>query len=104
MSDAWWDGKRFRTFNVIDDFNREALAIEIDTGISANKVVRILDQIALWRGLPTRIRFDNKPELRLWQSLIGQKKTMSNLSLSSPDDRCRTVLSSVSIARFGNRF
>jgi putative transposase len=63
MSDALWDGRRFRTFNVIDDFNREALAIEIDTGISAQRVVRILDQIAVWRGLPKRIRFDNGPEL-----------------------------------------
>ena len=63
MSDALWDGRRFRTFNVIDDFNREALAVEIDTGISANRVVRILDQIANWRGFPARIRFDNGPEL-----------------------------------------
>lgn len=63
MSDALWDGRRFRTFNVIDDFNREALAIEIDTGISAQRVVRILDQIVVWRGLPSRIRFDNGPEL-----------------------------------------
>jgi putative transposase len=63
MSDALWDGRRFRTFNVIDDFNREALAVEIDTGISAQRVVRILDQIASWRGFPERIRFDNGPEL-----------------------------------------
>lgn len=63
MSDALWNGKRFRTFNVIDDFNREALAVEIDTGISAHRVVRILDQIAVWRELPERIRFDNGPEL-----------------------------------------
>lgn len=63
MQEALWDGRRFRTFNVIDDFNREALAIEIDTGISAQRVIRILDQIAVWRGLPNRIRFDNGPEL-----------------------------------------
>ncbi len=63
MSDVLWDGRRFRTFNVIDDFNREALAVEIDTGISAQRVVRILDQIAVWRGLPKRVRFDNGPEL-----------------------------------------
>lgn len=62
MSDALWDGRRFRTFNVIDDFNREALAVEIDTGISAVRVIRILDQIAAWRGLPACIRFDNGPE------------------------------------------
>lgn len=47
---------------MIDDFNREALAVEIDTGISAQRVVRILDRIAVWRGLPSRIRFDNGPE------------------------------------------
>lgn len=63
MSDALWDGRRFRSFNVIDDFNREALEVEIDTGISANRVVRILDQIAHWQGFPARIRFDNGPEL-----------------------------------------
>jgi len=63
MSDALWDGRRFRTFNVIDDFNREALAVEVDTGISARRVVRILDQIANWRGFPKRLRFDNGPEL-----------------------------------------
>ena len=40
-----------------------ALAVEIDTEISAQRVVRILDQIAVWRGLPVRIRFDNGPEL-----------------------------------------
>ncbi|HLM61295.1 MAG TPA: DDE-type integrase/transposase/recombinase, partial [Pyrinomonadaceae bacterium] len=63
MSDALWDGRRFRTFNFIDDFNREALTIEIDTGISAHRVVRILDQIAVWRELLERIGFDNGPEL-----------------------------------------
>jgi putative transposase len=62
MSDALWNGRCFRTFNVIDDFNREALAVEIDTGISAVRVIRILDQIAARRGLPACIRFDNGPE------------------------------------------
>ena len=38
------------------------LAVEIDTGISAHRVERILEQIAVWRGLPVSIRFDNGPE------------------------------------------
>lgn len=62
MSDALWDGRRFRTFNVIDDHNREALAIEIDTSLPSARVTRVLDQIAEWRGLPARLRFDNGPE------------------------------------------
>jgi putative transposase len=50
MSDALWDGRRFRTFNVVDDFNREALAVEVDLNIPALRVIRVLERIAAWRG------------------------------------------------------
>jgi len=62
MSDTLWDGRRFRTFNVVDDFNREALAIEIDLNLPALRVIRILDRIAAWRGYPDKLRLDNGPE------------------------------------------
>lgn len=62
MSDALSSGKRFRTFNVIDDFNREILWIGTDTSIPAQRVIRILDQIARLRGYPKQIRSDNGPE------------------------------------------
>jgi len=62
MSDALGDGRRFRTFNVIDHHRREALAIEIDLNIGGRRVIRVLDRIAEARGLPARIRFDNGPE------------------------------------------
>jgi len=62
MSDALLNGRRFRTLNVIDDFNREALAIEVDTSLPALRVTRILDTIAQERGYPERIRVDNGPE------------------------------------------
>lgn len=63
MSDSLQCGRRFRTFNVVDDFNREALAIEIDLSLPALRVTRVLDRIAAWRGYPDRIRLDNGPEL-----------------------------------------
>jgi putative transposase len=63
MSDSLQSGRTFRTFNVIDDFNREALAIEIDTSLPSGRVVRALDMIAAWRGYPRRLRMDNGPEL-----------------------------------------
>jgi putative transposase len=71
MSDALLNGRRIRTFNIIDDFNREALAIEVDTSLPAKRVIRILDQLTDWRGYPQRIRVDNGPEfissaLALW--------------------------------------
>ncbi|AZR22575.1 IS3 family transposase [Xanthomonas vasicola] len=62
MSDALWDGRRFRTFNVIDDFSREALAIEVDLNLPAARVIRTLERIAAWRGYPAKLRLDNGPE------------------------------------------
>jgi putative transposase len=62
MSDALWGNRRFRTFNVVDDFNREALAIEVDFNLSAERVVRTLDRIAATRGYPLKLRLDNGPE------------------------------------------
>lgn len=56
MHDALVCGRRFWTFNVVDDFNREALAIEIDLTIPAQRVVRLLDRIVANRGYPLKMR------------------------------------------------
>lgn len=63
MHDSLMSGHRFRTFNVLDDFNRECLAVEVDTSLPAARVVRTLDRIAAWRGYPAKLRMDNGPEL-----------------------------------------
>ena len=62
MSDALSDGRGFRTFNLIDDYNREALRIEVDVSLTAERVLRVLDQVATIRGLPERLRVDHGPE------------------------------------------
>lgn len=62
MHDSLICGRRFRTFNVVDDFNREALSIEIDLNLPAQRVVRVLDRIAANRGYPIMLRMDNGPE------------------------------------------
>ncbi len=62
MHDQLSDGRSYRLFNVIDDFNREALAIDIDLSLPAERVVRSLNQIIEWRGKPISIRSDNGPE------------------------------------------
>jgi len=71
MSDSLVSGRKFRTLNVIDDCNREALAIEVDTSLPAKRVIRTLEQVINWRGKPQVIRVDNGPEytskdLELW--------------------------------------
>jgi len=62
MSDSLFCGRRFRTFNVVDDFNREALAIEIDLSLPSQRVIRVLERIVAWRGYPNQLRMDNGPE------------------------------------------
>jgi len=62
MSDSLSDGRRFRTFNVLDDFNRESLTIEIDSSLPSARVIRSLEIIGSERGFPKYIRSDNGPE------------------------------------------
>lgn len=62
MSDSLLSGRKFRTLNLMDDFNREILAVEIDTSLPAERVIRVLEQTIQWRGKPSRIRVDNGPE------------------------------------------
>lgn len=62
MHDQLSDGRSYRLFNVIDDFNREGLGIEVDLSLPALRVTRALDQIIEWRGKPAMIRCDNGPE------------------------------------------
>jgi putative transposase len=62
MSDALLNGRRFRTFNVADDFNRQALHIEIDTSITSMRLVRIFKRLQTEHGLPQVLRTDNGPE------------------------------------------
>jgi len=62
MHDRRKDGRSIRPFNVIDDFNREALGIEIDFSLPSARVIRALEQIIDWRGKPAAIRCGNGPE------------------------------------------
>lgn len=62
MRDTMYDGRPFRTLNVIDEGNREALRIECGTSIPATRVVRVLDQLVEVYGKPEAIRLDNGPE------------------------------------------
>jgi len=63
MSDSLSSGRAFRTLNILDDYNREALWIEVDTSLPAERVIQVLEMLLLWRGVPQQVRMDNGPEL-----------------------------------------
>jgi putative transposase len=71
MADRLGDGRALRLLNVLDDFNREGLGIEVDFSLPAGRVIHSLNRIIEWRGKPDTIRVDNGPEyisekLRIW--------------------------------------
>ena len=63
MADALYGGRKFRTFNVLEEGNREGLAIEVAFAIPAVRVIRVLDELVAIYGKPAALRMDNGPEL-----------------------------------------
>jgi putative transposase len=60
--DQLWNGKRFRAFTVPDMFSRESLAVCMAKSIKGEQVSKVLQKIKATRGLPLRIKVDNRPE------------------------------------------
>jgi putative transposase len=62
VSDGLVDGRRLRCLNIVDDYTKQCLAIEVDTSLPGQRVVSVLARLAESRGLPTSITVDNGPE------------------------------------------
>ncbi len=59
VSDQMTDGRRFRILTVVDDCNRECLALVADTSLSGARVARELDRLVTERGKPKMVVSDN---------------------------------------------
>ena len=84
MSDSLADGRRFRTLNIVDDFSRECVAIEVDTSLPGARVVRVLEQLAEARGLPNTIVTDNGPEFTSKAMLLWSEERDIRLHFIEP--------------------
>jgi putative transposase len=100
MSDVLTNGKRFRTFNIIDDYNREALAIEVDTSLPAARVKRVLQEVISWRGKPAQIRTDNGPEFIAGELALWCEKENIHLQYIQPGKPTQNAF----IERFNGSF
>jgi putative transposase len=60
------DLRRLKLLNIVDEHTREALAMDVDRSITADKVVAVLDHLVAERGAPEFIRMDNGPEMIAW--------------------------------------
>ena len=84
MHDSLGDARSYRLFNVIDDYNREALGIEVDLSLPAARVIRSLERIIEWRGKPEGIRCDNGPEYLSAQLTRWAKQQCIKLNYIQP--------------------
>lgn len=87
MVDCLTDGRKFRLLNIIDDFNRESLAVEADTSLPSLRVIRVLDRLVTQRGKPANIRCDNGPEFishKLEQWCTDKKITLQFIQPGKP--------------------
>ena len=91
MSDSLVDGRKIRLLNIIDDYNRESLAMEVDTSLPSIRVIRVLERLIAVRGCPANIRCDNGPEFISHKLEDGavMKTVGSAFSSSSLEDRCK---------------
>jgi putative transposase len=105
VADALNDGRRFRSLNIVDDYNRRCLAAEVDTSIPGGRVVRVLERLGELEGLPEVLVMDDGPEfagqaLDAWACqrsvklrFIGPGKPIQNAFIESFNgkfrDECR---------------
>ena len=87
MHDELLDGRKFRLLNILDDFNREGLEIEVDFSLPALRVIRTLERIIEQRGKPKKLRCDNGSEyishaLQNWAK--KQEITLEYIQPSNP--------------------
>lgn len=62
MQAALWNGRRFKAFPIVDVFSKECPVIEVDTSLTGQRVVWVLERLAESRGIPQAITVDNGPE------------------------------------------
>jgi putative transposase len=101
MSDQLANGRTIRVFNVVDDFTRQCLAMEVDTSLNGVRVTRVLDRLVARHGHPQRIVMDNGPEFtgkaldrwawehRVHLSFIEPGKPVQNAFVESFNGTCR---------------
>ena len=86
MHDQLADGRKYRLFNVIDDYIRERLAMEAGFSLPSQRVIRGLDQLLEWRKKPIALRCDNGPEFISYEFVKWAKKKGIRIDYIQPGD------------------
>ena len=99
MHDQLADGRTNRLFNVIDDYSREGMIIDANFSLPADRVIRSLEQLIDWRGMPKAIRCDNGPEYVSRKLIAWAKKQGIDITSSSLENPSRIPMWSATTER-----
>lgn len=84
MHDVLTNGRSFRVLNILDDYNREAIAVDSSFGYPAERVVNLLDRITDFRGKPSFIRVDNGTEFTSKTFVNWRKSNQITIKFTQP--------------------
>jgi putative transposase len=87
MVDTLYDGRRFRTLNIIDESNREGMAIEIGTTLPSLRVIAVLEELIALRGAATSARRQRPGTDVAPRSPPGAKRAASIFATSRMETR-----------------
>ena len=98
VHDRTYDGKAFRTLNILDEYTRECLSIRVDRKLNSENVIDVLTDLFIIRGFPEYIRSDNGPEFvsevskKLDLSSWSEKLLISNLAVLGKMDFAKALM------------
>jgi putative transposase len=98
VSDSLFNGRRFRVLTVVDDLSKECPVLEVDHSLTSQRVIRVLERIALTKGLSPLITGRSLSARRL---ISGLTRTTSSCGSFNPENRCRMRISKASTASSG---
>ena len=101
MHDQMSDGQSYRLLNVIDDYKREGLAMEVGLSLPASRVIRTLNQLLEYRTTPQAIRCDNGPSLPVMNFNFGPYEKAFELNTSNLASHSKTLILSAITAPSG---
>ena len=101
MHDQLEDGRTFRLFNVIDDFNREAIGMEVDFSLPSERVIRELKQIISCGASPKSFAATTARNTSVQQYRLGLKSGESGLNIFNLATLSKTPMLNGSIGRYG---
>lgn len=84
MTDSTSSGRKFRVLNIVDDYTREYVGVDVGSSLTGERVVRKLKDLKETRGLPETLMMDNGSEFTSKAMILWCKNEGINMHFIDP--------------------